>query len=216
MYKKNSILVSYPFKHAYTSKCPNTYAYHYFNCHILGCTIVCYYYFQWKDWPWLWWMGTLTLNFLIKLSFLMYYGATSCWYRCYAFEQEQSVSFCFVQERSCSCWKYATKKVVFITFYMLVLSHGYKSGYWSVSGFWIYGWKTIGFIEMFSLFSSPFICYCFHLPRGWNVVSIHGDKAQQARTAALSLFKKGSCPLMVCCLWNNKILWICKKNVAIK
>ncbi|RVW34730.1 DEAD-box ATP-dependent RNA helicase 5 [Vitis vinifera] len=47
---------------------------------------------------------------------------------------------------------------------------------------------------------SPFICYCFHLPRGWNVVSIHGDKAQQARTAALSLFKKGSCPLMVCCL----------------
>lgn len=126
MYKKNSILVSYPFKHAYTSKCPNTYAYHYFNCHILGCTIVCYYYFQWKDWPWLWWMGTLTLNFLIKLSFLMYYGATSCWYRCYAFEQEQSVSFCFVQERSCSCWKYATKKVVFITFYMLVLSHGYN------------------------------------------------------------------------------------------
>lgn len=149
-------------------------------------------------------------------SFLMYYGATSCWYRCYAFEQEQSVSFCFVQERSCSCWKYATKKVVFITFYMLVLSHGYKSGYWSVSGFWIYGWKTIGFIEMFFLFISPFICYCFHLPRGWNVVSIHGDKAQQARTAALSLFKEGSCPLMVCCQWNNKILWRCKKNGAIK
>lgn len=33
--------------------------------------------------------------------------------------------------------------------------------------------------------------------RGWNVVSIHGDKAQAARTAALSLFKEGSCPLMI-------------------
>lgn len=35
--------------------------------------------------------------------------------------------------------------------------------------------------------------------RGWKVVSIHGDKAQTERTKALSLFKKGSCPLMVCC-----------------
>lgn len=33
--------------------------------------------------------------------------------------------------------------------------------------------------------------------RGWNVVSIHGDKAQNERTKALSLFKKGSCPLMI-------------------
>ncbi|KAG6687954.1 hypothetical protein I3842_11G100300 [Carya illinoinensis] len=31
----------------------------------------------------------------------------------------------------------------------------------------------------------------------WKVVSIHGDKAQNERTKALSLFKKGSCPLMV-------------------
>ncbi|KAI8022128.1 DEAD-box ATP-dependent RNA helicase 5 [Camellia lanceoleosa] len=34
--------------------------------------------------------------------------------------------------------------------------------------------------------------------RGWKVVSIHGDKAQHARTKVLSLFKEGSCPLMVC------------------
>ncbi|KAL7188039.1 hypothetical protein ACSBR1_037976 [Camellia fascicularis] len=33
--------------------------------------------------------------------------------------------------------------------------------------------------------------------RGWKVVSIHGDKAQYARTKALSLFKEGSCPLMI-------------------
>ncbi|KAF7137519.1 hypothetical protein RHSIM_Rhsim07G0134700 [Rhododendron simsii] len=33
--------------------------------------------------------------------------------------------------------------------------------------------------------------------KGWNVVSIHGDKAQHARTKALSLFKEGSCPLMI-------------------
>ncbi|GLT80611.1 hypothetical protein SLA2020_520420 [Shorea laevis] len=32
---------------------------------------------------------------------------------------------------------------------------------------------------------------------GWNVVAIHGRKAQHDRTKALSLFKKGSCPLMV-------------------
>ncbi|KAI4328007.1 hypothetical protein L6164_020405 [Bauhinia variegata] len=32
---------------------------------------------------------------------------------------------------------------------------------------------------------------------GWKVVSIHGDKAQSERTKALSLFKKGSCPLMI-------------------
>ncbi|KAK6934917.1 Helicase, C-terminal [Dillenia turbinata] len=32
--------------------------------------------------------------------------------------------------------------------------------------------------------------------RGWKVVSIHGDKAQHARTQALSLFKDGSCPLL--------------------
>ncbi|KAF5729750.1 DEAD-box ATP-dependent RNA helicase 5 isoform X1 [Tripterygium wilfordii] len=33
--------------------------------------------------------------------------------------------------------------------------------------------------------------------RGWTAVSIHGDKPQYERTKALSLFKKGSCPLMV-------------------
>ncbi|XP_050207074.1 DEAD-box ATP-dependent RNA helicase 5 [Mercurialis annua] len=32
---------------------------------------------------------------------------------------------------------------------------------------------------------------------GWKVVSIHGNKAQEQRTKALSLFKTGSCPLMV-------------------
>ncbi|CAL5441187.1 unnamed protein product [Camellia sinensis] len=32
---------------------------------------------------------------------------------------------------------------------------------------------------------------------GWKVVSIHGDKAQHAHTKALSLFKEGSCPLMI-------------------
>ncbi|XP_054810410.1 DEAD-box ATP-dependent RNA helicase 5 [Prosopis cineraria] len=32
---------------------------------------------------------------------------------------------------------------------------------------------------------------------GWKVVSIHGDKAQYERTKALSLFKNGSCPLMI-------------------
>ncbi|XP_073042782.1 DEAD-box ATP-dependent RNA helicase 5 [Primulina eburnea] len=33
--------------------------------------------------------------------------------------------------------------------------------------------------------------------RGWKVVSISGDKAQHARTQALSLFKEGSSPLMI-------------------
>nr|GMC53045.1 DEAD-box ATP-dependent RNA helicase 5 [Ipomoea batatas] len=33
--------------------------------------------------------------------------------------------------------------------------------------------------------------------RGWKVVSISGDKAQHARTEALSLFKEGSCPLLI-------------------
>ncbi|CAA0838814.1 DEAD-box ATP-dependent RNA helicase 5 [Striga hermonthica] len=33
--------------------------------------------------------------------------------------------------------------------------------------------------------------------RGWKVVSISGDKAQSARTQALSLFKDGTCPLMI-------------------
>ncbi|XLU35529.1 hypothetical protein S245_071595, partial [Arachis hypogaea] len=32
---------------------------------------------------------------------------------------------------------------------------------------------------------------------GWKVVSIHGDNAQHDRTKALSLFKNGSCPLMI-------------------
>lgn len=32
---------------------------------------------------------------------------------------------------------------------------------------------------------------------GWKAVSIHGDKAQHDRTKALSLFKKGTCPLLV-------------------
>ncbi|XP_010261619.1 PREDICTED: DEAD-box ATP-dependent RNA helicase 5 [Nelumbo nucifera] len=33
--------------------------------------------------------------------------------------------------------------------------------------------------------------------RGWKVVSVHGDKAQHDRTKALSLFKEGTCPLMI-------------------
>ncbi|BAT01082.1 Os07g0301200, partial [Oryza sativa Japonica Group] len=33
--------------------------------------------------------------------------------------------------------------------------------------------------------------------RGWSAVSVHGDKAQHDRTKALSLFKEGSCPLMI-------------------
>ncbi|ERN15557.1 DEAD-box ATP-dependent RNA helicase 5 [Amborella trichopoda] len=33
--------------------------------------------------------------------------------------------------------------------------------------------------------------------RGWKVVSVHGDKAQQDRTKSLSLFKEGKCPLMI-------------------
>ncbi|KAF1874720.1 hypothetical protein Lal_00007334 [Lupinus albus] len=33
--------------------------------------------------------------------------------------------------------------------------------------------------------------------RGWKAVSIHGDKAQHARTKALSLFNVGTCPLMI-------------------
>ncbi|GAV89696.1 Helicase_C domain-containing protein [Cephalotus follicularis] len=32
---------------------------------------------------------------------------------------------------------------------------------------------------------------------GWKVVCIHGDRKQQDRTHSLSLFKNGSCPLMV-------------------
>lgn len=36
------------------------------------------------------------------------------------------------------------------------------------------------------------------ISRGWKAVSIHGDKAQHERTKALSLFKEGSNPLMVC------------------
>ncbi|KAE9596899.1 putative RNA helicase [Lupinus albus] len=32
---------------------------------------------------------------------------------------------------------------------------------------------------------------------GWKAVSIHGDKAQHARTKALSLFNVGTCPLMI-------------------
>ncbi|KAK4746436.1 hypothetical protein SAY87_012748 [Trapa incisa] len=32
---------------------------------------------------------------------------------------------------------------------------------------------------------------------GWKAVSIHGDKAQHDRTKSLSLFKSGSCPLMI-------------------
>ncbi|KAL8498545.1 hypothetical protein ACS0TY_021759 [Phlomoides rotata] len=33
--------------------------------------------------------------------------------------------------------------------------------------------------------------------RGWKVVSISGDKAQNARTKALALFKEGTCPLLI-------------------
>ncbi|KAL5973094.1 hypothetical protein ACLOJK_037120 [Asimina triloba] len=33
--------------------------------------------------------------------------------------------------------------------------------------------------------------------RGWKVVSVHGDKSQHDRTKSLSLFKEGTCPLMI-------------------
>ncbi|KAJ4805977.1 ATP-dependent RNA helicase DBP3 [Rhynchospora pubera] len=33
--------------------------------------------------------------------------------------------------------------------------------------------------------------------KGWKAVSVHGDKAQHDRTKALSLFKDGTCPLMI-------------------
>jgi len=32
---------------------------------------------------------------------------------------------------------------------------------------------------------------------GWNCCSIHGDKSQESRTAALSNFKSGECPLLI-------------------
>ncbi|KAB2632149.1 DEAD-box ATP-dependent RNA helicase 5-like [Pyrus ussuriensis x Pyrus communis] len=38
---------------------------------------------------------------------------------------------------------------------------------------------------------------CVEIMLGWKAVSMHGDKAQSERTKALSLFKKGSCPLMI-------------------
>ncbi|KAL0371942.1 UNVERIFIED_CONTAM: DEAD-box ATP-dependent RNA helicase 5 [Sesamum calycinum] len=40
-------------------------------------------------------------------------------------------------------------------------------------------------------------CYYLLGSQGWKVVSISGDKAQHARTQALSLFKEGTCPLMI-------------------
>lgn len=33
--------------------------------------------------------------------------------------------------------------------------------------------------------------------RGWNVVAVHGDKSQHDRTKAVTLFKDGTCPLMI-------------------
>lgn len=44
----------------------------------------------------------------------------------------------------------------------------------------------------------PPVLISFLVSRGWKVVSISGDKAQTARTEALSLFKEGTCPLLVC------------------
>jgi len=44
------------------------------------------------------------------------------------------------------------------------------------------------------------IRYLLNYFRGWKAVSIHGNKAQSERTRSLSLFKEGSCPLLVCVL----------------
>ncbi|WRX17916.1 hypothetical protein QQP08_010403 [Theobroma cacao] len=38
---------------------------------------------------------------------------------------------------------------------------------------------------------------------GWNVVSMHGGKAQHERTNALSLFKDGSSPLMILATYDS-------------
>lgn len=48
------------------------------------------------------------------------------------------------------------------------------------------------------IFSARYILIPCTDYRGWKAVSIHGDKPQNARTQALSLFKEGTCPLMVC------------------
>lgn len=48
----------------------------------------------------------------------------------------------------------------------------------------------------------PPVLISFLVSRGWKVVSISGDKAQTARTEALSLFKEGTCPLLVCVLFR--------------
>ncbi|TQD98896.1 hypothetical protein C1H46_015539 [Malus baccata] len=52
-------------------------------------------------------------------------------------------------------------------------------------------------VLIFVLYRKEATCVEIMLQKGgWKVVSIHGDKAQSERTKALSLFKKGSCPLM--------------------
>ncbi|THF96792.1 hypothetical protein TEA_004191 [Camellia sinensis var. sinensis] len=55
-------------------------------------------------------------------------------------------------------------------------------------------WKSTGLC--FVQEGKPVLKLCFRKGFG-EVVSIHGDKAQHARTKAISLFKEGSCPLMI-------------------
>lgn len=66
------------------------------------------------------------------------------------------------------------------------------------------------------VFLSFFLCennwWCFvGVGRGWKAVSVHGDKAQHDRTKALSLFKDGTCPLMVYLLLGLFLFILIKK-----
>lgn len=54
----------------------------------------------------------------------------------------------------------------------------------------------------------PPVLISFLVSRGWKVVSISGDKAQTARTEALSLFKEGTCPLLVCVFLELSVVHI--------
>ncbi|XP_068306724.1 DEAD-box ATP-dependent RNA helicase 5-like [Pyrus communis] len=53
-------------------------------------------------------------------------------------------------------------------------------------------------VLIFVLYKKEATCVEIMLQKGgWKAVSMHGDKAQSERTKALSLFKKGGCPLMI-------------------
>ncbi|CAN6712173.1 unnamed protein product [Malus baccata var. baccata] len=70
-------------------------------------------------------------------------------------------------------------------------------------------------VLIFVLYKKEATCVEIMLQNGgWKVVSIHGDKAQSERTKALSLFKKGSCPLMVCPLGVCELLNLYKLFVG--